>query len=118
MKLKKKTTYYHSGNKYQEYYVDENDKRQGKYKEWYNSGKLKEKSNWKNDERHGLYQYWDVYDGVIKTKHYRNKRPVRNCQFYIHQLTEKQNWDKYCSNCQMGTYSENCPYALEKVLQE
>ena len=72
-KLKEVKTYFSNEKIYQHYFINENDEKEGEYKDWwYNNGKLSEICYYKNGLLDGEYKEWHN-NGKLSRIHYYKK---------------------------------------------
>lgn len=90
-----KITYYDTGEKESEFYLDDNNLHHGEFKVWYKNGKLSALWNFEHGKKHGLCEMWWENDSIMSRKSYEHGVPVGEWNVYgiNGNLIKTQQWD-------------------------
>jgi len=68
----------HIKTKTEDYYVDDKNLKQGKYKWYYENGKLGMECNYKNDKRNGEYTWYDENGKIKEERFYKDGVEIKD----------------------------------------
>ena len=70
--------FWSNGQIYAHYFEDENGKKHGEYKSWWENGTLSVHCHYKNGKLHGEYKWW-LKDGTLYEHcYYKNDKLIKN----------------------------------------
>ncbi len=95
--------------------VDEEGKRQGTYRDYYENGKIKKEEHYLNDELHGYYREFDGTGGLVMAMRYERGKMMEEIDEDMKELLDmKSTYDQQGRLIFTGGYKEGVPVGIHR----